>query len=248
MPNHRLQQIAGSLANIICESNAMFMNLRIDDIKKFIQNDFGSYIIDDGFVYKKTANEFIKIVGDFNYIINIWPVSWSSSYSVDMKLRISQRRVEDILEKILGKQRHRLTFSQDMLERIYYSPDGRKIVKGEGLGLWLYTDDDVYTQLQSLKIYYDNIAKPYFSKFADIDAMDDFINNPPFEHSPAYVGAHTNERCMKGLIIAKLVGNPTYDKLIGIYDEVIKRTLSDVQPDSITNYDKVKEFLEQNSI
>lgn len=224
------------------------MNLRIDDIKQRIKNDFGSYTIGDGFIYKKTANEFIKIEGDFKCIINICPVSWSSSYSVNMKLRISQKRVEDILEKILGKQRHRLTFHEDMLETIYYSPDGRKIVKGESLGLWFSTDNDVYTKLQSLKTYYTEIAKPYFSKFTSLETMDDFINSPPFEHSPAYVGAFTNARCMKGLIIAKLVKNPNYDKLVAIYDEVIKRTLSDVQPDSITNYNKVKEYLKQNSI
>jgi hypothetical protein len=79
-----------------------------------------------------------------------------------------------------------------------------------------------------------------------LEAFDDFINNPPFEYSPAYVGSNTNERCMKGLIVAKLVNNPDYEKLVVIYDELIKKTLSDVQPDSIINYNKVKEYLERN--
>jgi hypothetical protein len=52
---------------------------------------------------------------------------------------------------------------------------------------------------------------------------------------------------MKGLIVAKLVNNPNYEKLVDIYDELIKKTLSDVQPDSVINYNKVKDYLEQNN-
>jgi len=222
------------------------MTLKIADLKEYISTDFGKTVIDDGFVYKKAANDFVRINGDFKYIINIWPVAWSSSYSVHFKLRVSQKKIEDILEAIIGKLWHRITFDAEELERIYYSPDGRKVVKGPSLGIWMVSDEDIYTKLQVLKTYYTEIAKPYFASFTTLEAIDDYMNNPPFEYSPAYVGANTNERCMKGLIVAKLVNNPKYEHLVTIYDELIKKTLSEVQPDSIINYNKVKEYLEQH--
>jgi hypothetical protein len=52
-------------------------------------------------------NEFVVQKGDFTYVININQVSWSTSHSLDVRLRISQKKIETILELILGKQRHK---------------------------------------------------------------------------------------------------------------------------------------------
>lgn len=170
--------------------------------------------------------------------------AWNLSYSLSIRLWISQKQIEDIYESIVGKS-HGLTFGEEHIERIYYSPDGREIVKGDGLGIWLVNDEDVYNSTETLKTYYYKIAKPYFNKFTTLEAIDDFINNPPFEYSPAYVGAFLDDRCMKGLIAAKLVNNPNFKQLVGIYDELIKETESE---ESINNYRKVKSFLKEKSI
>ena len=50
---------------------------------------------------------------------------------------------------------------------------------------------------------------------------------------------------MKGLIIARLVNNPGYDRLAAIYDEAIKETLD---AKSIEDYHKVKDYLMHNKI
>jgi len=223
------------------------ITLKSKDIKERIMNDFGQFIAADGFIYKKTYNEFFCQKGDYTYIFNMLVTAWSNSYEIKVRLFISQKKIESIFESILGKS-HKLTMSQEMLERIYYSPDGRKIVKGDGLGIWLVKDGDIFNAIEVLKIYYKKIAKPYFERFATLEAFDDFINNPPFEYSPAYVGANTNERCMKGLIVAKLVRNPNYENIVAIYDELIKATVSKVNHDSITNYNKVKDYLANNLI
>ena len=222
------------------------ITLKVKDIKEYINADFGQMMAAEGFEYKKTSNEYCCKKGDCTYIYNMMLTAWSTSYSITVRLWISQGQIEDIYELILGKSRVKVTFDQDILERLYYSPDGRKNGKGENLGIWLANNEDIYPTIETLKNYYHQIAKPYFDRFKTLEAFDDFINNPPFEYSPAYVGTYTNERCMKGLIVAKLVNNSDYEKLEAIYDELIKRTLSDVQPDSIINYNKVKEYLAHN--
>jgi hypothetical protein len=160
-------------------------------------------------------------------------------------LWISQNKVEEIFQRVVGKWRHNLTFEQSMIERICYSPDGREIVNGPDLTIALIEDEDVFNATKTLETYYDEIAKPYFCTFRDIKSMDNFINNPPFEYIPAYVGGLLEERCLKGLIIAKLVHNPNYERLVEKYDELIKRTKSD---DAVQNYNKLKLYLKNNLI
>lgn len=214
------------------------------DIKHHIVEHFGPLMTTEGYIYKKTDNQFICHRGNYTYIFNMLLTAWNLSYSLSIRLWISQKQIEDIYESIVGKS-HGLTFGEEHIERIYYSPDGREIVKGDGLGIWLVNDEDVYNSTETLKTYYYKIAKPYFNKFTTLEAIDDFINNPPFEYSPAYVGAFLDDRCMKGLIAAKLVNNPNYKQLVGIYDELIKETESE---ESINNYRKVKSFLKEKSI
>ena len=233
-------------------SNRLLVNimkaitLKVKDIKQYINEDFGQMMAVEGFEYKKTNNEYYYKRGGYTYRYNLLLTAWSASYSITLRLYISQHQIEGIYESVLGKSRHGLTFYQSMIERLYYSSDGRKNGKGDDLTIDIVNDEGIYTTIETLKHYYHQIAKPYFGRFKTLEAFDDFINNPPFEYSPAYVGCNTNERCMKGLIVAKLVNNSNYEKLTAIYDELIKGTLSDVQPDSITNYNKVKEYLADN--
>jgi hypothetical protein len=222
------------------------MELKSQDIKNHISNTFGLEIKKDGFVYKKTNNEFVLIDGDYKFIFNIELTAWSTSYELNVHLRISQKEIENILETILGKQRHRLTLNQEMLERLYYSPDGRKNGKGESLGVWMTKNEDILPLDKILKSYYENIAMPYFKLFSNLEAFDDYMNNPPFEYPPAYIGGALKNRCMKGLIVAKLVQNPNYDELVATYDKWIKATISDVQPDAETNYIRVRNYMREH--
>ena|SRR2546423_6170030 len=212
-------------------------------LKEKIISGLNDKFTQDGFKYKKTMNEFVRSQGDFSYKFYIEQLAWSSSYSLDIQLYISQKKIETILKKIIGKWRHNITMGQD-IGRIYNSPDGREIVNGS-LSIWLYQNEDVEAAIESLEWYYNDIAKPYFQQYQTLEAVDDIINNPPFNHCPAYVGGNLDNRCMKGLIVARLVDNPRYNELVAIYDEAIKETMNEV---SIENYYKVREYLMYNKI
>ncbi|MHA4810292.1 hypothetical protein ACX0G9_19420 [Flavitalea flava] len=219
------------------------MNLKSNDIKEKIALQFGDKLSKEGFVYKRAMNEFRCRKGDFTYIFNIEQVAWSNSYSLNVRLYISQKEIEDILERIIGKLRYRKTLGQE-LGRIYKSQDGREVVNGD-LVIWLRQDEDVESAIETLEWYYKDIAYPYFDRYNTLATIDDIINNPPFNHCPAHVGGNFDERFMKGLIVARLVDNPNYEKLAAIYDEAIKETMNAV---SIENYHKVREYLKYNQI
>jgi hypothetical protein len=214
------------------------MNFISKEIKEKISNELGDFLNKDKFIYKKTNNEFVRDANEVSFIFNMLLTAWSDHYSLDVRLYISYKKVENIFEDILEKKSYRLTIG-DNIERIFKSPDGKQVVQGN-MSILLLQAEDVEAAIETLKGYYENIAKPYFTHYHSLDAIYDIINNPPFEHCPAHVGGRLDFRCMKGLIIARLVNSSYYEQLVSIYDEAIKRTMN---VESIENYHKVREYL-----
>lgn len=211
-------------------------------IKQKLAFQLNEYLARDGFVYKNTNNEFISNNRDFLFVFNMLLTSWSDHYSLGVRLYISQKKVEHVYEHVLGKS-HKLTIGNS-IERISKSPDGREVINGD-MAILLIQDEDIEAAVETLKRYYGDIAKPYFNKYQTLTAVDDIINNPPFDYCPAHVGGNFDDRCIRGLIVARLVGNPNFDRLMSIYDEKIKETMDQL---SIENYKKVREYLMYNAI
>jgi hypothetical protein len=219
------------------------MALKAQEVKDRIASGLTLQMITEGFTYKKSTNEYKRTDGDYTYFFRIEQVLWSDHYSIDVHLEINQKKIETVVEKILGKQRHKFTIGAD-IGRIKLSPDGRTIVNG-GLQFILLFEGDIEAAIETLYQYYTDIAKPYFKKYSSLDALDDIMNNEPFAHCPAHVGGMFYERCLKGLIVAKLVGNPRYDELVAIYNEEIKETFNE---EFITTYKQVRDYLATHAI
>jgi len=218
------------------------MNFKSKEIKERIAHEFGEFLSQDNFLYKKTGNEFVRAQNEFTDIFNMLLTAWSDHYSLDVRLYISHKKVEKIFDSIVGKS-HKLTIG-NTIERIAKSPDGRQVVNGN-MYILLLQSEDIDAAVETLNGYYKNFAKPYFERYHSLEAINDIINNQPFEHCPAHIGGNLDERCMKGLIIARLVNNPNYEQLLAAYDEAIKRTMNEK---SIENYYKVREYLMYNRL
>ena len=218
------------------------LTLKTKDVKESIATGLMGKLMPESFLFKKTNNQFEKTQGDYTSIFNILITAWSNCYSIEVRLYISQKKIEHIYESIVGKS-HKLTLG-NTIDRIYASPDGRKVVNSNLL-IRIYFDEDIAAAVESMENYYKTIAKPYFEKYQTLSAIDDIINNPPFEHNPAHVGGNSDDRYMKGLIVARLVNNPNYEQLVVTYDEAIKRTMNE---ESIENYRKVREHLMYNRV
>jgi len=217
------------------------ITLKASEVKEKLSVGIGKELLNKGFVYKKGDNEFRRQEKDFTYIFNIEQVTWSDSYSLHVRLYISEKKIESTLERIIGKLRHKITLGQE-IGRIYRRTDGKKVINGD-LSIWLREDQDVEAAIESLSWYYRDIAVVYFNKYSSLEALDNIMNNPPFDHCPADVGGNFDDRCMKGLIVARLVNNPRYEELGAICDEAIKGTMNN---ESIDNYNKVREYLMYN--
>ncbi len=66
------------------------ITLKSDEIKQKISLALISTLSKDGFVYKKTLNEFKYQKEDFTYTFFIEQVAWSTSFSLDIHLYVSR--------------------------------------------------------------------------------------------------------------------------------------------------------------
>jgi len=213
------------------------MNIKSKEIKVKIAKGLESQLGQNNFVYRKTNNEFVSELPELCFIFNMLLTAWSDHYSLDIRLYISHKKVEKIYESIVGKS-HKLTIG-NTIERIYKSPDGKQIVNGN-MTILLFQDEDIEAAVETLINYYENIAKPYFASYHSLEAINTLLNNPPYDYCPAHVGGSLDNRCMKGLIVARLANDSNFEHLVSVYDEAIKKTMSE---ESIQKYRKVKEYL-----
>jgi hypothetical protein len=217
------------------------LSLNIKEIKTKIGISLNEVLAKEGFIYKKSSNQFICSRGDYNYFFHLIYTSWSDHYSIDIHLYIGQKKVEGVLKDIIGCSNN-ITIGNE-IGVIYNSPNGKEIIN-RSMPILIIQDQDVEAAVETLQGYYNKIGKTYFDKYSSLLAMDNIINNAPFDYNPAHVGGGFDDRCMKGLIIARLVDNPNYDELIKAYDKEIKET----PLHSINNYEKVREYLTYNNL
>jgi hypothetical protein len=220
--------------------------LKIHEIKNRISSELNSKFIQDGFKYIKSSNEFKCIVGHYTYFFSIDVLAWSDHYSVNVRLYVSEDRIEDVLEKILGKQRHRLTMGGD-IGRIRFSPDGREVVN-MSLSFILLFEKDISAAIETLYQYYLDIAKPFYTRYNSIETIDAIFNKEPFDIVPAHVHGTFDSRAMKGLILAKLVKNPRYGELIAIYNKQMPEIFKDFRQEAVENYYLVRDYLDKVNI
>lgn len=222
------------------------MILKAQEIKDKISAELNLKLITEGFVYKKSSNEFKRSDINHTYFFCIDQLAWSDHFSINVRLYISEKRIENILEKILGKRRHQFTLGGD-IATIKFSPDGKEVVN-QTLSIIVLFEKDIDAAVESLYHYYSSIAKPFFDKYITLKSINDIINDEPYNHIPAHFAGNFDDRCMKGLIVAKLLKSPYYDELVAIYDEEMKETFKDFRQEAIEDYNRVKSFLRNKDI
>lgn len=215
--------------------------LKVKEVKLKIFEGVKEYFNVNGFVHKKTNDEFVREVGKMKQIVFLSFTSFSSEILVRIWLYIKHKEIEDIYTKITGKKDYS-TIGNEIGE-LFSSRNGRDYHSSRGLSFVLQEDDDIFLAIEDLKRYYENIMSPYFDKYLNLVELDGIFNNEPYDFIPVDIGSSPGSRASKGLIIARLLDKNIYDNLISIYDvKILKGSES-----CLKNYEKVKEYLKYNA-
>jgi len=217
------------------------MSVKVQDIKERISRALNSRLLPEGFVFKKTSNSFSRSVGNYTHVFVIDVLSWSDHFSIDVRIYISEKAIENLLEKIIGKQRYSFTLGGD-IGKLQFSHNGKEPIH-RSLSIIILFEEDISAAADSLYLYYSSIAKPFFDHYNNVEKFDDIFNSEPHDNVPAYVVGNYDTRCMKGLIVAKMVNTPKYNELVLIYDQEMRTTFQNVRQEAIASYEAVKTFL-----
>jgi hypothetical protein len=218
------------------------ISFKIDEIRERLSLKLSKSLNNDGFEFKKTNSWFIRTNGEFDHIIYLLLHARTDHYAIEPFLYIRQKQVEKNLKKIVGSEAG-ITMGNS-IGIIYNSPDGKKVVRNL-LEVLLIENADIESAVESIEGYYERTVIPFFNKYNSLETLNEIFNNPPFEYNPAHVGGMFDGRCMRGLIIGRLVNNINFEKLVATYDEAIMKTMNQK---SINDYNKVKEYLMYNRI
>ena len=118
------------------------------------------------------------------------------------------------------------------------NPDGLYSHRNKSLDLHVFRESDIDLVSDNLFEIFKKVAVPYFANNASIQMIDKLVNSKPNEYK-----VHTqndNYRILKGLIAAKLNGNPRLEELIQIYD---KQILERDMYNAVTEMEKLKLIL-----
>ncbi len=218
------------------------ISLKSEEIKDRIAKEVGFLIANEGFSYKKTNNWFIKTKGDIENIFQMLFHTRTDHYAIEIFLYIRHKKVEKILRRIIGDSTN-ITLG-NTLGVIFNSPDGREVVHNN-MEILLIENADIEAACESISFFFQGIARTYFEQFENLEAIDDIVNNAPFDYTPANVGGTFGDRCMRGLVINRLLKKENFIDLIAIYNDEIKGTLNE---QIIAEYEKVRDFLMYNKI
>ena len=184
-------------------------------------------LIPEGFVYKKSKNQFFKkdeIGNEFIYEFNIWP----QFKMVEAGFRILIKKVEDVKKQAWGKLYDK--FESLGKEKSYLTKD-----PSEG-HCWTDTEENVRLAAKKEIDFYHSYVKEYFYKHLDLKYLDKILNTNPGEE--LYISHNAIFSCFLAIIVAKLVNNPDIDKFFPIYRYIVDKFNAQylVEFDLLQNY------------
>lgn len=207
------------------------------EIKAFLAIELSKQLNGFGFVYQKSNEWFIKQNGEFNYIIYPYLHSLRNHYSIEVFLYIRQKSIEKIFKKIIHSTTN-LTMG-NTFGVIYNSANGIE-VNHHNMDIRLFQDEDLDAAVETIFGMYENTGKKYFEKYSSLESINAIINSEPLFAIIADIGGTYIDRCIRGMIVNRLIGGQNFIEISEIYSENI-RSLNN--PNIILEFDKAYNFL-----
>lgn len=184
----------------------------MSDRKALFFDLLSAELVKEGFVYKKSKNQFTRkdeSGNEFIYGFNIWP----QFNMIEASFRILIKEVEDIKRKAWG-------ISYDKFESLGKEKSYLTNVPSEGHSS-TNTEENVKEAVRKeIEFYYSHI-KNYFKKHLDLKYLDKILNTRPGEE--LYIAHNPIFSSFLALIVAKLTHNPDLNNLFPVYRKIVEK-------------------------
>ena len=200
------------------------------------------HLVADGFELSRKYYKFIRRhdgISDWFYLVcpNAKPGHW-----VKPAVGVRIERVEQIYHQTSMFQKKYQSGTPTMGTMVGI------LLGGDSLScrFLLRSKSDIPGIVEKIIPLFREVALPYFERWSSLSAIDAELNDKPGKRTPH--SALAISRCSTGIIVAKLVGRPDYERLAAFYTDVITKdnkgfylkwflpllkSLESVAPDSI---------------
>lgn len=202
--------------------------MKKSDLNKILLKEFKEKLIEIDYKYCK--HRFFKDYGNYTISFGYAIVDYHNIFPTTFGYSLSMKKV-DVIKSII--------FNEQLKRIIIY---GENTISLNEKGDYpmdefiIQTENDALKMVEKAIMYFKNEALPYLKSISDLENLDKIINKNPIEPT---IG-------VKGLIIAKLIDNPNYEKLKKTYRQLFIDRQWAVQED-IDNLEKAILFLDNHS-
>lgn len=195
---------------------------------------------EDGYVYKKYKNQFVKKNGKDQFVIGfqIWP----HFYQLEPNYEIFLYEIEKVKKAAWGKNYERLwTMSTTRLYLTKYLGINKEIEHT------LITETEEQAEEAAVRemCFYLDIVKPYFfTKYSDIKFLDEYLNSEPKRNQNHLNLSLVRNSCMS-VIAAYLNKNSHLPDLINTFRNFMKENKG-IHETSIAEYESLARYLLEN--
>jgi len=181
------------------------IRMKIDELKIELQNKLDERFADKGFKLRKTNFEYVQKIGDLRFIFLVgihaktdWFLITPSAFVGSTKIN---KKFNELLERDIQVSGSTCGFgigNETNHQRGRYRIDKKY---------------EINSAVESIWLDFIEVAMPFFNNVNSLEAIDGYLNKIDAGRAPA--GSVSN--ACKGLIVAKLVDNPSFFELADIY-------------------------------
>ena len=210
--------------------------MKVQQVKKFIEERLIEKISSYGFKLKKSDGYFFVRKTKFgSQIIGGGVRNYDPEFHTSCSVGIRFDEVEEIYSLIIGTS-PRIALQSLTLGKAY-----SEYLNVNNFSFTIIKEEDVNKWVDEIVLFLDQFGFEFFDKYYSLADLDILFNND-IKHQMAG-GFRYDElnRACRGIIIAKLVNNPSYDEIIIKYRKIIsEHSLKE-------NFEKVITFLSEYS-
>jgi hypothetical protein len=174
-------------------------------------------VLADGFELNAEGDNFVRRHDGITDIFQLTCLDAKPGYRVQPGMAVRVDQIEDIFHQTSGFEFKYQKGTPTMGTRVGSLLGGSP----RACEFLLESEAEITAVTEKLMSAFREFVLPYFDHWGSLTAIDAELNDKPAERTPHRALAWF--RCSTGIIVAKLVGRPDYERLAAFYTDVMTR-------------------------
>lgn len=212
------------------------MKLDIQDFRNKFYNEIKSIIESEGYVFKKSKYDFIKIDQDWEFRINVYCHKWNSTVEITTKAYLGNSFIDKVRNKAIGEKYHQnFIFGGDIKQLCEFKGEEWK---KQFSSILVTSDNELDEIVREWKEEYKKYIVNFYNTVSSLSFIEAWYNN----EKQLGLNVHAYLRALNRPIIMYLLNKPKKNILAACENDIydLKKFLTDKE---LERLEKMKKFI-----